>query len=181
VNDHGDVVADGEVGELLVRTPTMMAGYWNQPELTERSVRLIPSVGGRSTRWYATGDLLWKGPDDQLHFAGRRDHQVKIRGNRVELEAVEAVLADLPGVAHAVAGVVGLGPDARLIASVVMQESSVLADPQALLRAAGKTLPPYATPDRLFVANEYPLTPSGKIDRRSVRLTFVTLQEQSNV
>ena len=96
--DPEDVLVDvvpGSPGELLVRTPTMMAGYWNRPDLTAASIIERPSATGGGDRWYRTGDLVVERPDGNLEFLGRIDNQIKLRGHRIELEAIDAVLADI--------------------------------------------------------------------------------------
>ncbi|MCA9738279.1 MAG: amino acid adenylation domain-containing protein, partial [Gemmatimonadetes bacterium] len=77
VDDDRAPVADGVVGELLVRTSTMMDGYWGRPDLDERCFVHTERPGGRRARWYATGDLVRRRADGVHEFVGRRDHQVK--------------------------------------------------------------------------------------------------------
>jgi amino acid adenylation domain-containing protein len=89
-------VPPGEPGVLLVATDTMMAGYWGRDDLTAASTVVDDGV-----RWYVTGDLVVENPSGDLVFLGRVDNQVKIRGHRVELEAIDAVLADVDGVTAA--------------------------------------------------------------------------------
>jgi non-ribosomal peptide synthetase component F len=86
-------VSPGEPGVLLVATDTMMAGYWGRDDLTAASTVVDDGV-----RWYVTGDLVVENPSGDLVFLGRVDNQVKIRGHRIELEAIDAVLADVEGV-----------------------------------------------------------------------------------
>ncbi|MEZ5233647.1 MAG: amino acid adenylation domain-containing protein [Acidimicrobiales bacterium] len=168
VDDDRAPVADGVVGELLVRTSTMMDGYWGRPDLDERCFVHTERPGGRRARWYATGDLVRRRADGVHEFVGRRDHQVKVRGNRVELESVEALLVGRPGVAHAVAGVAEVEGTTALLAGVVA-EAGTEPDLDELLRHLAEVLPPYAVPYRLVRLDDVPLTASGKIDRRTVR------------
>jgi acyl-CoA synthetase (AMP-forming)/AMP-acid ligase II len=91
-----------------------MRGYWKRPELTA----LVLRERADGPPWYATGDIVVRDDDGMLWFRGRRDHQVKIRGVRLELEAVESVLGDAPGVAHAVAAPSGPHGDADRPAQV---------------------------------------------------------------
>ncbi len=100
-DDVSDRVAPGEPGELIVRTPTMMAGYWQRPDLTAASIVELPSGSGGSDRWYRTGDLVVERSDGNLEFLGRVDNQIKLRGYRIELEAIDAALADIEGVSAA--------------------------------------------------------------------------------
>ena len=168
VDDDRVPVPDGVVGELLVRSATMMDGYWGRSDLDEQSFVHTDLPGGRRTRWYATGDLVRRRADGVHEFLGRRDHQVKVRGNRVELESVESVLVGLPGVAHAVAGVVEVEGTTALVAGV-LPVAGAEPDVDELLRRVAEFLPPYAVPYRIVRLEDLPLTASGKIDRRAVR------------
>jgi amino acid adenylation domain-containing protein len=163
-------VPAGEAGELLVRTSTMMAGYWGRPDLDAAAFVERPLPGGRTARWYATGDLVREGPDGAYEFIGRRDHQIKVRGNRVELESVESMLSGMDGIEHAVAGVVDVEGTTALVAGVVARPTNgPPLDLDAVLRDVARLLPPYAVPYRLVTLDQLPLTASGKIDRRAIR------------
>lgn len=161
VDDTGADVADGVAGELLVAGPTMMQGYWGRDDLTEASMRCTED----GTRWYATGDMVTRDGDGLLWFHGRRDNQVKVRGVRIELEAVEAVLADAPGVLEAVVVVVDDGQ--ALEATIV--EAAERPDDLELRRWCAKRLAQVAVPRAFRRVDGLPTTPSGKIDRSSVR------------
>lgn len=165
VDEHGTDVEAGSPGELLASGPTTMAGYWRRPDLDARA---LSEHEGR--RWYATGDIVVaEGDPAVLHFVGRRDHQVKIRGHRIELEAVEAVLARAPGVLHAVAGPTA-GNEA--LAAVVVARADAEDDHLAatsLRRWCSTHLTAASVPHEIGVVDDVPLTASGKIDRRAVR------------
>ena len=145
-------------GELLVRTDTMMVGYWKRPDLTQAAI-----VDG----WYRTGDLVTPDSEGNLVFGGRIDNQVKVRGQRVELEAVDLVLDDHPAVAHAIT-VLADGPGGLpvLVAMVVPVTDTEIDAKEILLHAAAR-LPPAAVPFRIDAVQALPRTGSGKIDRRA--------------
>ncbi|HEY0640976.1 MAG TPA: amino acid adenylation domain-containing protein [Pseudonocardiaceae bacterium] len=156
-------VPDGAVGELYLAGEGLAIGYLGRPDLTaERFV----AVGG--TRMYRTGDLVRRLPDGRLEYHGRTDHQVKVRGFRVELGEIEAVLARLPGVQLA-AAVARDDADGggRHLAGFVQADPAVVT-PAALREHLSAALPAYMVPSALAVLPELPLTPNGKVDRRAL-------------
>ena len=152
---------DATDGELLVAGPTMMLGYWRRPDLTERAI-----VERDGRRWYRTGDIVSVDGDGVLWFRGRRDNQIKLRGVRLELEAIEGVVGDAPGVAEAV-----VAPDptgSHLEAAVVLREAADF-DLGAVRAFCSARLAAVAVPRRFHVHRSLPTTGSGKVDRASVR------------
>ena len=139
----------GEEGELLVDGPTVMLGYWGRP----------PHQGP-----YHTGDAVRVLADGFFDYLGRRDHMVKVRGNRIELGEVEATLAAHPDVAETGAVVVGQGIDARLVVFVVPMPGCTLGVLD-LKRHSAQRLPRYMLADELRVVFDLPRTGNGKLDR----------------
>ena len=168
VDDDDAPVPVGVQGELWVSAPTLMAGYWNRPDLDARC--LVPRVDGPD--WYRTGDLVTLDDDGCYRFVGRRDHQVKVRGIRIELEAVEAALDDAPGVLHGVAVAVGPPGDVSHLVGVVVPRDPATFDPVAVVAHCRARLPAIAVPREIITRSELPSTPTGKIDRRTVRSQF---------
>lgn len=165
VDDQGTEVSVGEPGELWLTSESLMQGYWRRPDLTEASI--VVDVDG--TRWYRSGDIVELDADGVCHFRGRVDHQVKVRGVRLELEAIESVLTDAPGVAHAVVGPVGsVGEIDHLGALVVLSEGAEL-DLRAIRRWCSARLHPAAVPSWAEAAPAFPQTASGKINRKVIR------------
>jgi amino acid adenylation domain-containing protein len=156
--DDGTPVAAGEVGELLVRGPTVMHGYWGDPERTSRVLH---------AGTYRTGDLVRESGDGELVFLGRRDAQVKTRGYRVELGEVETALYSLPAVLEC--AVVAIPDDAitnRLKAFVVAREPLTESD---LAGRCRERLPRYMVPDEFELRDSLPKSATGKIDRRRLQ------------
>ncbi len=163
-------VARGEAGELWVSGPSVMLGYWGDRERTAATLREI-APGGRTVTAYRTGDLVrWSG-DGVLLFHGRRDHQIKTRGYRVELGEIESALHAHPGVAEAVVVPV---PDPevgnRLRALVVVRPGTGAAPPgpAALKDHCARTLPRYMVPEFVEFREALPRTASGKVDRAAL-------------
>jgi len=157
----------GVAGELCIGGVQLARGYWRRPDLTAE--RFVPDPLGAEPggRLYRTGDLARRLPDGAVDFLGRLDHQVKLRGARLELGEIEAALLACSGVRAAVAGVRGGGSDARLAAWVVPAPGETLAVP-ALREALARRLPALFVPSLFAVLPALPLTPSGKVDRKAL-------------
>jgi hypothetical protein len=153
----------GVPGELYIGGVALARGYWQRPALTAEKFLTHPRLG----RLYRTGDRgRWRS-DGVLEYLGRTDHQVKLRGCRIELGEVEAALRSHPGVAAALALVRTDPPgDPRLVAYVVAQGDGTAAEAlRAHLRAK---LPEYMVPSAFVLLEALPLSPNGKIDRKAL-------------
>lgn len=166
VDDAGHPAERG-TGELWVATPTMMDRYWNRPDLTEASVIERAFPGSDATRWYRTGDLVATNVDGALVFLGRVDNQVKIRGQRVELEAVDLTIRMLPEV-HEVAVVVAsdAAGEHGLVAVVQLEPNAELTLRQ-VQRSVSATHPRVALPTALVSVPALRRTATGKVDRNA--------------
>lgn len=163
LNESLDEVKDGEKGELCLGGIGLARGYRNRPELTELKFPTHPRLG----RIYRTGDLVHRAPDGSLLYHGRIDSLVKLRGYRVELEAIEARLAECEGVREAACTIQQDGAQQTLVAFVVPEDRRELSydNLKASLR---KVLPAYMVPTRFATLAELPTTIGGKIDRQNV-------------
>jgi acyl-coenzyme A synthetase/AMP-(fatty) acid ligase len=141
-----------------------MAGYWQRPELDERC---FVERGGQ--RWYRTGDIVRADTDGVLHFLGRSDTRVKVRGIRIELESIESVLSDAPGVDSAVVGVSEDANGIQTIVAWVLLEGTAELAKDDLVRWCATTLPGSAVPTDIRQVTSFSQTPTGKIDRRTLR------------
>jgi amino acid adenylation domain-containing protein len=163
IGDDGTPVEPGDVGELYVRGPTVMRGYWNDPDRTDRVLVRLPGTQDLS---YATGDLVRVDGTGVHHFLGRRDDQVKSAGNRIELGEIETVLHSHPSVAEcAVLAVPDPDITNRIVGCVVAPGASAA----QIARHCAERLPPYMVPHRFELLDSLPKTSTGKTDRRVLR------------
>ena len=156
----------GTPGELFLGGDGLARGYVGRPDLTAE--RFVPHpLGPSGQRLYRTGDLARWLPDGTLEFLGRRDHQLKIRGFRVEPGEVEAALLAHPEVVDAVALGQGEGTSRRLVAFVV-PASVGPGLPGRLREHAGERLPRHMVPSLIVEVDAIPVTANGKPDRRAL-------------
>ncbi|MFD8706499.1 amino acid adenylation domain-containing protein [Kitasatospora sp. NPDC059648] len=157
-------VPDGAPGELYVGGRGVGRGYLDQPGRTASVFVADPFSPLPGARMYRTGDRVIRRPDGQLEFLERVDHQVKIRGHRIEPGEVEAALRSIERIGDAVVVVRhGGAGDARLVGYVTGD-----LDPAWGRAAAAAILPEYMVPSALVVLDALPLTPNGKVDRKAL-------------
>ncbi|TMC05162.1 MAG: amino acid adenylation domain-containing protein [Chloroflexi bacterium] len=173
--NHQALVLDGGLrplppgvpGELCVAGAGVARGYAGRPALTAACFVPNPHPTVPGERIYRTGDLARWLPDGDLEFAGRLDRQVKVRGFRVELAEVEAVLGGHPAVVRCAVEVAGDGGGTSLVA-YVEPAAGAGATSGSLRDYAADRLPAYMVPARVVVLDRIPLTANGKIDRRAL-------------
>ncbi|HEU4884058.1 MAG TPA: amino acid adenylation domain-containing protein, partial [Longimicrobium sp.] len=157
----------GIPGELFIGGTGVTRGYLNRPGLT--ADRFVPDpFGAHGGRLYRTGDRVRRRMDGALEFLGRVDFQVKLRGFRIELGEIEGVLRSHPDVTDAVALVLQEAGDARLVAYVVGRAPDAPPAGTELRAFLRERLPEYMVPSAFVALDAFPLTPSGKIDRRAL-------------
>ncbi|WP_260461846.1 AMP-binding protein [Streptomyces lateritius] len=164
----------GEVAELYIEGDALFDGYWQDPGTT--AAALVPSPLGTGRRAFRSGDLASRDEDGEFYFHARKDSQVKIRGNRVELEEIDACLLGHPAVDLAATVVTGeddgdgAGGGGTIVAFIrpcaPAPAVGDLAD--ELRRHAVRHLPRYMVPSRFRVVDEIPLTSNGKTDRHEM-------------
>jgi amino acid adenylation domain-containing protein len=158
----------GEAGELYLGGVGLARGYTGRAALTAERFLPDPVSGIPGARLYRTGDRARRFADGTLELLGRADHQVKLRGFRVEPAEVEAALARHPSVARAV--VVGRrdGGETRLAAYLLAADPQAPPRPAELRDFLRGTLPEYMVPAAYVLLDRLPLSPNGKVDRRAL-------------
>ncbi len=153
----------GEEGELLVSGPQVTSGYLNSPEKTAENYIQLPQD---DSVWYRTGDRVIELEDGTLQFLGRLDHQIQIRGFRVEAAEVESTIRNVEGVIEAVVlpneendGVVN-----GLRGFILINDGEGL--PERVLKYCREKLPDYMVPTRVIILDTFPINANGKIDRK---------------
>ena len=177
VDENDQPVIPGAIGELLIRSVTMMSGYWQRPDLNSK-VFFYTHIANQPAVFYRTGDLVKQSPDGQYHFIGRKDRQIKTRGYRVELDEVEAALVSHPQVEEAATYAVETNAgsydiEAAVIVKLPDAATKLTVDKSTLIiairRHTAKRLPGYAVPQKIVVLNTFPRTGTGKIDRQTLQ------------
>jgi acyl-coenzyme A synthetase/AMP-(fatty) acid ligase/aryl carrier-like protein len=166
VDDQGAELPAGAVGEIAVRSRDLALGYWRDAEGTSAVFRPVP--GSSEERLFLTGDLGRLRPDGCLEHLGRKDTRAKVRGFRIELDEIEAVLARHPAVQQAAAAVVA-GPDGEdLLAGYVVAGQGADTSPGILRAYLAEHLPAASVPSRFVWLDALPLASSGKLDRQAL-------------
>ena len=156
----------GIPGEIHVGGDGVARGYWNRPGLTAQ--RFLPDTfsGDPGAKLYKTGDLARYQPDGSIEYLGRKDHQVKIRGQRVELGEVETALRTHPEIREVAATLRAYSPGDNRIVAYFIPTGDRAPSSRALRTHLASKLPDYMIPSAFVPLAAFPQTPSGKIDRR---------------
>jgi amino acid adenylation domain-containing protein len=183
VVDHlGQFAPIGLPGELLLGGPGISAGYLHRDDLTAEKFVSLPDGPGRDgrERFYRTGDLVRWRPDGLLDFLGRIDHQVKIRGHRVELTEIDDVLLDHGGVTAAATVLFqDVAPAAQRSRLVACYSGTDTIDEGVWRTALAERLPGYMVPASFLRLDSLPVTSTGKIDRPAL-MTSIAAQQRTD-
>lgn len=166
INDGNRLLGVGELGEVYIRTPHLSKGYLHDERNTRTKYVANPFTGDPSDRLYRTGDLGRYLPDGQVELVGRSDRQVKVRGYRIELEEIEAVISRHHEIWDTVVMLREdkLG-DKQLVAYVVAPKLNEVKELRSFLQ---EHLPSYMVPSAILLLENIPLTPNGKVDQRQL-------------
>ena len=175
LNEDGQPVDDEREGEIVIGGSQLAIGYLNKPDLTAKAFIKNPWSSDPQARLYRTGDKgRWR-RDGCLEFLGRFDHQIKLRGIRIELQEVEAVLHQHPNVRQCIINLHGEGWQAQLIAFVVAHDQKT--KQEAWRSHMAERIPEAMIPSRFVLIDKMPLTTTGKIDRKALEAYELSTDE----
>jgi amino acid adenylation domain-containing protein len=167
IDENQQILPAGMPGELCIAGVGLARGYLNRPDLTDEKFIEV-NLWGKTERIYKTGDLAKWGNDGNLEFLGRIDNQIKLRGFRIELEEIEAVLLKHPAVKEAIVNLHESEDNQQLLAYVTGERINNIS--AQLKQHIKNYLPDYMIPSQIIRLDELLLTPNGKIDRQALPL-----------
>ncbi|AEI62072.1 non-ribosomal peptide synthetase [Myxococcus fulvus] len=167
LDEHLEPVLPGLPGRVYIGGAAPARGYLGAPDLTAERFIPDPFSPEPGARMYHTGDLARMLPDGRLRFLGRADHQIKIRGFRVELAEIEACLRQFPGVEEAVV-LARTGGSGQTQLQAFIQAPPAQVRVEALREHVASRLPSYMVPTALVVMEALPINANGKVDRQAL-------------
>ncbi|WP_298511894.1 non-ribosomal peptide synthetase [uncultured Kordia sp.] len=165
LNEDLNVCPIGVAGEIYIGGKGVARGYINKESLTKEKFIPSPFDPNKKERLYKTGDLAKWNANGTLVFLGRKDFQVKVRGHRIELSAIEKTLTDFQGIEEAVVIINELNGEKEIAAFYTGNERIAIVD---LRNYIAEILPNYMTPSYFIYLNEFPLNFNGKIDKKAL-------------
>lgn len=169
-------VLKGKPGELVVRTATMMKGYWNNAPLTQKSLYKVTNPAGLEEVYYKTGDQVKVDEKGRLLFLGRNDSQIKLRGYRIELGEIENVLNAHSEVQEAAALIIiNEKTEEKELTALLIATKNVEVQTKDLMQYCKKKLAAYAIPDHFYFLEKFPRTASGKVNRKQLEKMVTAL------
>ena len=168
LDDGLRTAADGTAGELCLGGIGLARGYVGLPEATREKFVQWPAEGSGSRRLYRTGDQVRRAPSGDLEFLGRLDSQVKLRGFRIELSEIEAVLVECPGVKSAAVTLHQNHGSTGELVGYIVPKVSLTPDLSRVRAHLRERLPAYMVPGTLELLQALPTLPSGKVDRKAL-------------
>jgi len=170
LDDRQQPVSIGVAGELYIGGIGLSRGYLNRPDLTAGSFVPNPFSAEPGRRLFRTGDLARRRPDGAIEFLGRADHQVKLRGLRIELDEIEATLEEHPAVRHAAVMLREFTPGDQRLVGYVLPKHGTPPTPKELRTFLSEKLPTTMVPSVFVLLETFPLLPNGKLDRQALPL-----------
>jgi len=166
VDESGNEVPPGQVGELVIRGSNVMQGYWNAPDETAKRYR--PGRYRGEALLYS-GDLFKRDEEGYLYFVARKDDMIKTKGERVSPKEIENALCELEGVAEA--AVIGVADEifGQAIKAFVVQKKGAGLKEKDVVGYCSKNLEPFMVPKFVEFMDSFPKSPSGKIDKKQLK------------
>lgn len=175
VTGNGEEAKEGETGEVCIAGCQVGLGYLNNEELTERVFTKNPFADGDYGMLYHTGDLGYCREDGNIMIVGRKDSQVKINGNRLELKEVETVIRHYHDIKDVAADAKKLSNGRKVLVAYVV--SDVVIDTKELCRYISERKPSYMVPSAVMQLEQIPLNQNGKVDHRSLPMPTLELTD----
>jgi acyl-CoA synthetase (AMP-forming)/AMP-acid ligase II len=166
VDENGNQVTRGEIGELVVRGTNVMRGYWNAPELTAKVYRNGSTLG---EKLLYTGDYFRMDEDGYLYFIGRKDDMIKTKGERVSPKEIENILCGMKDIKEA--AVIGL-PDrifGQVIKAFIVKSNDSNVESREVLLFCSNNMESFMIPKYIEFLEELPKSPNGKIDKKKLK------------
>lgn len=164
-DQKGKRVPTGQTGELIVRGPTVMQGYWRDKKLTRR---VFKQGKYPADRWLYTGDLFRQDEKGLLYFVGRRDRQIKSFGHRINLTEIEKTVSRLEAVLEAAVVPVPDDIGGEVVGLFVVGKKGTRIDEAQVKQFCQQNLEPYKIPRHIWLKDSLPKTPNGKIDYKAL-------------
>lgn len=178
IDSDGNRVSHGESGEIVFKGPQITKGYLNDMEKTN-SAFVKFDWDERGSIWYKSGDIGFYNISGDLECIGRKDNQIKLGGKRIELGEIEAVLARYPSTLDSV--VVPIRDSSQIVVGLIAFTTSILTVEveEAIRMDSVKYLDRIFFPKRIITLKAFPLTTSGKTDRKALSQMAMTIMEKS--
>jgi amino acid adenylation domain-containing protein len=165
-DENRKAVPAGEVGEIAVRSRYLASGYWKQPEQTKKT--FLPDPEGGDGKIFLSGDLGRLTSDNQLEYLGRKDNMVKVRGFRIQLEAIEIALLRIPNIREVAVVAISLSRGDKRLAAYIVPGAEGSLSVEDLRYGLADKLPRYMIPSVFVFLERLPRTATGKVDRPSL-------------
>ena len=166
---ENDTKADtGEIGELCILGSSLALGYWRSPDITEKAFTDNPLNSNYKEKIYHTGDLVFMSEDGLIMFVGRKDSQIKHKGNRIELGEIETAAKSIPGIQNAC--VLYDQTEQQIVLFIESTDDSLTL--RIINNSLIKLVPKYMLPGKLTAMEKLPYNANGKIDRVALRASL---------
>lgn len=162
LNNNGEKIKHGEIGELYISGISLALSYWNNPKKTSEDFLRLRGIGMENHKWYRTGDLVKIDSDKNIIFVGRKDSQIKFMGYRIELGEIEKAVTKLDFIDE---NCVVFDKQKNIIILIYVSNNQSLNDEMIKVHLI-KSIPKYMIPKKIIQIKQMPLNQNGKIDRK---------------